>query len=485
MDLDRLHLDGLVVSKPMVAKPMIRRTRFCIPLPSRYVPGSGPPLPPLRLVPPHDSTAYIKDRLLIPSTGLAANGRALPKRMMYLVGWRDLPAATALVPAMKVLEYVSPYALEEWEARFEQEIDDEQARLEVAKQEEDAALAAAAAAAAAAATTAVAATPTATEALIQVAKRKRGRPPAHSKIEAAVVAEPETVAKAKSQPKRGSMMAMVSPQKKRLREFEGLGFGDDEDELAGDYAFEDLDQVEGEGEDGEEFYDAPPTDKLTGKPTLKYDIISSNRRKDRAYAPSCGRANRRNPSSEVSRHTSSSANKRPASEETATTPAPSAKRRPRSKDPEYFVECLEDVRFHGDPNEGIVRYFKVRWEGDWPPDQKTTWEPEANIPVAMVKTFMKTWRQPHKRADGAGNKDKDRDRKDQKKNKKDFHMQQTTLAWPSERRYSSVTEAFAGDEDSTPEQRDSSQAEGERDPDEIFVVSEEEGGPRAWAFRGT
>ncbi|KAM4054431.1 hypothetical protein HRG_005287 [Hirsutella rhossiliensis] len=99
--------------------------RIEIPLSSkrrRYVPGSGPPLQRISILPPEDSTAYIVERILLPSLGHAADGKPLPKRMTYIIGWRDLPAARHLVPAMKILNYVSPRALEEWESNREVEL---------------------------------------------------------------------------------------------------------------------------------------------------------------------------------------------------------------------------------------------------------------------------------------------------------------------------------------------------------------------------
>ncbi|KAH7312466.1 hypothetical protein B0I35DRAFT_57475 [Stachybotrys elegans] len=108
-----------------------KRTRIVVQLrarPAPYVPRSGPRLEPPRLQLPSDSTAYIVDRILLPSPGPAADGRPLPRRMTYIVGWHDLPAARALVPAMRILEYVSPLVLEEWEWQLELGLDEERGR---------------------------------------------------------------------------------------------------------------------------------------------------------------------------------------------------------------------------------------------------------------------------------------------------------------------------------------------------------------------
>jgi len=98
------------------------------------------------------------------------------------------------------------------------------------------------------------------------------------------------------------------------------------------------------------------------------------------------------------------------------------------------VKRLEDDAVYDVEGKGLVRYFKVRWEGDWPPEQNPTWEPEENIPPNMVRTYYKRGKQRKqyvKRAsiDAA---------------KKDKNLTQTKLSWGNARKYSSVSEAFAG-----------------------------------------
>lgn len=176
-----------------------KRTRITIPLVSKprdYVPGSGPPLQPIQLLPPQDSTAYIVERVFLPPAGLAADNRPLPKRMTYIIGWHDLPAARLLVPAMQILEYVSPMALEEWEWELEQSLDAERQQLEGEEEQQ-------------------------AEAVSK--KRKRQGPPAHSQIESAAVAEPEQAAqkRGRGRPRKGAM-SLSTPQKTRLEDFEGL-----------------------------------------------------------------------------------------------------------------------------------------------------------------------------------------------------------------------------------------------------------------------
>lgn len=81
------------------------------------------------------------------------------------------------------------------------------------------------------------------------------------------------------------------------------------------------------------------------------------------------------------------------------------------------------------------RYFKVRWEGDWPPNQNPTWEPEENIPPTLVNQYLK--RKASRRSAASpsnGNRNTP---------KKSTPRQPLTL----KRKYSSVAEAFAGDDD--------------------------------------
>ena len=92
-----------------------KRTSLVVELKSyrRYVPGSGPPLRPITLLPPRDSTAYILNKLVLPLS--SETKETTQRRMHYLVGWKDLPAARAVIPATKILDYVSPAELEDWE----------------------------------------------------------------------------------------------------------------------------------------------------------------------------------------------------------------------------------------------------------------------------------------------------------------------------------------------------------------------------------
>ncbi|XWX02368.1 hypothetical protein V2A60_010405 [Cordyceps javanica] len=190
----------------------MKTSRITIQLPSRpadYAPGSGPPLLRLSLQPPADSTAFIEDRILLPPAGLAADGRPLPKRMKYIIGWHDLPAARLLVSAMDVLDYVSPNTLEEWEYKMELEVDAERARLAAERQAAHAQPQPQLPGAAAAASDTAA----------PGKMRRSGRPPLHhTNIEAAVVVETEGHG-GEQERLRGGAMSLSTPKKRKMDDF--------------------------------------------------------------------------------------------------------------------------------------------------------------------------------------------------------------------------------------------------------------------------
>ncbi|UQC86245.1 chromo domain-containing protein [Colletotrichum lupini] len=95
----------------------------------RYKRGSGPPLRPITLAPPRDSTAYIRDEFFVPPA-LSDDGK---KRLQYVVGWTDLPAARVVIDAEQICDYVSPMAYEEWCSARAEERDEEERRLEEAE----------------------------------------------------------------------------------------------------------------------------------------------------------------------------------------------------------------------------------------------------------------------------------------------------------------------------------------------------------------
>ncbi|KAI0470348.1 hypothetical protein F4859DRAFT_486477 [Xylaria cf. heliscus] len=105
-----------------------RRSRILpleIPLPSKprdYRPGDGPALAPIRLCLEDDTGAFIVDKRVLP--GKPVNGE-LKLELYYVVGWPDLPAARVAILATKILDYVSPRTLEDWEYKCSLENDKE------------------------------------------------------------------------------------------------------------------------------------------------------------------------------------------------------------------------------------------------------------------------------------------------------------------------------------------------------------------------
>ena len=83
------------------------------------------------MLPPRDSTAYIIDEYILPPV---ADTVATSRRLIYYhIGWTDIPAARTLISCEKVLDYVSPRELEEWEYRS---LELEEAAKAKAKEEE-------------------------------------------------------------------------------------------------------------------------------------------------------------------------------------------------------------------------------------------------------------------------------------------------------------------------------------------------------------
>ncbi|KAI0546531.1 hypothetical protein F4679DRAFT_587373 [Xylaria curta] len=104
--------------------------------PPDYRPGDGPALAPIHLCLEDDTGAFIVDKRVLP--GKPVNGE-LKLELYYVVGWPDLPAARVAILATKILDYVSPRALEDWEYKCLLEKDKEREKQEAAqkiKQEE-------------------------------------------------------------------------------------------------------------------------------------------------------------------------------------------------------------------------------------------------------------------------------------------------------------------------------------------------------------
>ncbi|KAF4455510.1 hypothetical protein F53441_2172 [Fusarium austroafricanum] len=517
-----------------------RRSRLEVHLkscPKEYVPGSGPPLQPIGLLPPKDSTAYILERIILPSKGLAADGKPLPRRMTYIVSWTDLPAAQRLVPAMDILDWVSPRALEEWEfANTEDQLEQEMAQKKKTDNQPG-------------------------EAPGEAPKpKRRGRPPKHSKIETAVVAVDEEAV-----PMKGAMI-IKTPTKNRLKDFEGLS---DEEansarqsqwETVGDSVDTDEQGLYEQGmavEDFESAFAETPMDTLRGS-AVESRVSKKNHHTGKQFEsfPSTGSSSRQStpkitsirpkhatkqtfriplkkgssfnvnellsgaqatdsisdwspqgsvtcsnsgvetpdPESETATaqlmaeavslqkkimkkpksKTSTPKPAKPVSQETPIIEDVEPSKETDSKETDWEVKGIEGMEWYDVEGVGLVRYFKVRWEGDWPSDQNPSWEPESNLPGDLVRNYLKS--RKRKRSDKPVKKPPapKESHVAPSYTPKKKSMKQTTLSWgiPT-RKFKSVSEAFAGGEEDELGMPIANEVPNEEDDDdELFIVEE-------------
>ncbi|ROT41112.1 hypothetical protein SODALDRAFT_112130 [Sodiomyces alkalinus F11] len=127
-------------------------------------------------------------------------------------------------------------------------------------------------------------------------------------------------------------------------------------------------------------------------------------------------------------------------------------------DPVYEVERLEATKvlmIGGEP----VRHFLVRWKGDWSPDENPTWEPEDNIPAGMARRFLK-------KAKGLG--------LDGASDAPGASASRAGL-W-TQRKWSSVSEAFAGNVDDEEDGHGSDKASEQRGDDGFVAKTEKDDG---------
>lgn len=114
-------------------------------------------------------------------------------------------------------------------------------------------------------------------------------------------------------------------------------------------------------------------------------------------------------------------------------PSPEVNHKPKAEH-EYVVKRLED-----DNIVDGIHWFKVRWEGDWPPDQNPTWEPQENISANLVKSYLKRKAEKARNASSISKGGPGSSRAKSKEKR-----QSTLHQWASNFNYSSVSEAFEG-----------------------------------------
>lgn len=193
------------------------------PRPPKYRPGSGPPPPRIDLRPVHDSDAFIVDKVVLPRGRLLPHEHARQRRCYYIIGWPDLPAARPVVEASRVLDYVSPRTLEDWEYQDALRREEEREKEEEAEKR------------AAATDNEVV---TGADGVQPGAKRRRGRPPRAMMIAAEPPPEPELNSEQEEMiHKRMRGPSLSTPQKSRLAQLVA------EEEI--------LEQLEGAGENAE------------------------------------------------------------------------------------------------------------------------------------------------------------------------------------------------------------------------------------------
>lgn len=135
-----LKISKMIINRP---RPSLRFDIPILPKAPRYQPASGPPPPRVDLQLVHDTDSFIVDKIILPFGPFTQPGDPRQRRAYYIIGWPDLPAARPVIDAVKILDYVSPYMLEEWE--YHDALRREQERDEAAKEAREAAEAAAAA----------------------------------------------------------------------------------------------------------------------------------------------------------------------------------------------------------------------------------------------------------------------------------------------------------------------------------------------------
>ncbi len=107
----------------------------------------------------------------------------------------------------------------------------------------------------------------------------------------------------------------------------------------------------------------------------------------------------------------------------------------------WAVDRLEDDKYEVAEDGTRTRYFLVRWEGDWPPEENPSWEPEENIAGKLVTDYLASKQQPAtpSRTPGAT--------PGATPHPKRVKTQKTLSPWMN--KFTSVMEAFEGIEEDT------------------------------------
>ncbi|KAK8138576.1 hypothetical protein PG984_001956 [Apiospora sp. TS-2023a] len=245
-------------------------------------------------------------------------------------------------------------------------------------------------------------------------------------------------------PKKGAKPSLSTPQKA----FAPVAYADD---LAEDFTDEeaDLDEALTQQLSRKNEYDVGADD--TAMPSSGFTPVG------RAVPSWCPRKHSRSSEPESEREEETIAASRTPPERN---PNSQRKKRRRLSKPEPKLEPAWEVkRLEGHTISEVdgrpVRFFKVRWEGDWPPNENPTWEPQENLPPGLVKQYLK------------------------KKAKKEGAEMDFVSPLPMPprppRKYSSVAEAFEGEIEEAQHQLVANVVESDHD-DERLLVEEDDFG---------
>lgn len=127
----------------------------------------------------------------------------------------------------------------------------------------------------------------------------------------------------------------------------------------------------------------------------------------------------------------------------------------------WAVKRLEGDKYDYNEAGNLVRYFKVLWEGDWPPWQNPTWEPEENIPEELRQEYLKKQESKMKNGYLTTGKSPSKTPKGPRP------------AFLPKKRYSNVAEAFEGEIHELEAAKGVEAEDDDQDEEETFVVTAE------------
>lgn len=396
------------------------------PRPGRHVMtgGLGPALAPLHITPEDDSTARIHGKEIWTLGGGGGGGGGergggqgtggAKLQLHYIVKWSDLPAASILVQADKILDYVSPRHFEDYEYRLSLERDAAAEALRREREQEQEQEQAKRAAQQQTALHQQGAGPSTSTATPKRAGRRPGRP---SKAEMLRrkrengQANIEVVLPSVGSP-AASGPSLSTPQKPRNVVSDLLAV--EEDSGDGDNMVDEDDDVLLQTHNNGYVIDpassgaaahtrpspvtrSPQKSRVAGSGGFTPAARSSGRwpsdsshRADESLSPSvpavggtAGSSRKRKREGKVKGKAKAKGKGKGKEKEARGPPAP-----PAQEEPVYVVESLEDQQYFDIKGEPKL-YFLVRWEGNWPPDQNPTWEPSENLPPKLVRRYLR------------------------------------------------------------------------------------------------